>query len=313
MKLGSITTNLLNLQPDAGIALLRELDVDCVEIACGGFFTDRSYGDIKSLVEDAEVRERWLERWKQAHIEISAIAVHGEPLSPDREVAERYRRDFEYACRLAQLIGTERLTLLVGLPEANPGDPHPTWIVVADPEANSSRWEWQWEHRVLPYWRRMAAFAADHGCRLCFEMAPSDFGHSPRALLMLREALGPVIGCNFDPSHLWWQGIDPLAALRALDGAIYHAHAKDTEITPEARVNGLLDARASAEPSVRAWNFRTAGAAHDEQFWRSYIETLRAVGYDDVLSIEHEDARLSGEQGLRDAVAFLRPLLADPA
>jgi len=310
MRLGSITTNLLNLPPVEGLRLLRELGISDIEVACGGFFDDRAYGDPQRLLSDPEELARWRERLANAEIAISAIAVHGAPLSPHADLAQSHTRDYILACRLAEAVGVTRLTLLAGLPEANPGDSEPTWLVAADPESNADRWNWQWEERVLPYWRKHAPIAEQHGCRLCLEMAPSDFAHNPRGLLMLRAELGPVIGCNFDPSHLWWQGIDPLAALRHLGPAVYHAHAKDIEIRPEAAINGTLDARSPAAPEQRAWNFRTAGYGHDEEFWASYINTLQEIGYDDVLSIEHEDVTVSGDQGLRDAVSFLTPLIA---
>jgi sugar phosphate isomerase/epimerase len=120
-----------------------------------------------------------------------------------------------------------------------------------------------------------------------------------------------VIGCNFDPSHLFWQGIDPLEAVEALGEAIYHVHAKDTRITPRnARVNGVLDPTPYAEPAGRGWNYRTVGYGHDALFWKAFVSALREVGYDDVLSIEHEDAFISTESALAQAQDFLASMIA---
>jgi sugar phosphate isomerase/epimerase len=171
---------------------------------------------------------------------------------------------------------------------------------------------WQWEERLVPYWREQGRIAEDHGVRLCFEMAPNDMVYNPRSLLRLREAVGPVIGCNFDPSHLFWQGIDPLEAIVELRDAVYHVHAKDVRVDPRvARVHGVLDPAPYSDFGRRAWTFRTVGYGHDETFWRDFVSTLRVIGYDDVLSIEHEDELLDPDEGLEKAVRFLAPIVLE--
>jgi sugar phosphate isomerase/epimerase len=141
-------------------------------------------------------------------------------------------------------------------------------------------------------------------------MHPNDVVYNPRSLRRLRDAVGPVIGANFDPSHLFWQGIDPLEALRALSDCIFHVHAKDTAVNQHVvRIHGVLDATPFSDLSQRAWSFRTVGYAHGEIFWRSFVSTLREIGYDDVLSIEHEDEYMALEEGLEKGAAFLRPII----
>ena len=103
-----------------------------------------------------------------------------------------------------------------------------------------------------------------------------DVLHNPAALLRLNAEIGPTIGCNFDPSHMWWQGIDQL--------------------------------------DQRAWEFRTVGYGHGELFWREFVSVLRAIGYDDVVSIEHEDRYMEPFEGLEKAVELLeRVTLNKPA
>ena len=81
---------------------------------------------------------------------------------------------------------------------------------------------------LIPYWKKTAEFARNHGVtKIAFEMHPGFCVYNPETILRIREAVGETIGANFDPSHLIWQGIDPVAAIRALEGAIYHFHAKD--------------------------------------------------------------------------------------
>ena len=147
-----------------------------------------------------------------------------------------------------------------------------------------------------------------HGIeKFAIEMHPGFCVYNPETLLKLREAVGPVIGANFDPSHLIWQGIDSIAAIRKLAGTIYHVHAKDTKVDAlNTSVNGVLDTKHYSDEFHRSWIFRTVGYGHDAQYWRDFISNLRLVGYDDVLSIEHEDSIMTNKEGLEKAVAFLK-------
>ncbi len=215
-------------------------------------------------------------------------------------------------CRLAERVGVSRLTLLAGLPEGARGDRTPTWVTTPFPPWNLEALEWQWEQRVVPYWREKAAIAEHHGCRLCFEMSPSDVVFNPQSLLRLRDGVGENVGCNFDPSHLFWQQIDPLEAIRALGPLIWHVHAKDTRIhEAQTRLNGVLDASPYSEAGRRSWLFRTVGYGHDELFWRDFMSELRLAGYDDVVSVEHEDDLINADEGLAKAIALLRGVLIE--
>ena len=127
----------------------------------------------------------------------------------------------------------------------------------------------------------------------------------------MRAAVGPVIGANVDPSHMFWQQMDPLAVVRALGPAVHHVHLKDTQIVPDqVALAGVLDQRPFENPAQRAWIFRTIGRSHGAEFWAAFIAELRAAGYDDVLSIENEDATQPPVEGVEEAAAFILPLLA---
>ena len=185
-------------------------------------------------------------------------------------------------------------------------------MTCAWPEDFAETLRWQWDENVIPYWTREAAFAREVGVRIAFEMHPGFVVYNPETLLRLRAEAGDRIGANFDPSHLYWQGIDPVEAVRALGrhGAIFHFHAKDTYVDhANVRVNGVLDTKPYDRVLERAWTFRTVGYGHGESAWRDLLSALRTVGYDYVVSIEHEDALMSIDEGLAKAVAFLRPLL----
>ncbi|MBQ2011950.1 MAG: sugar phosphate isomerase/epimerase, partial [Bacteroidaceae bacterium] len=138
----------------------------------------------------------------------------------------------------------------------------------------------------------MAEFAKAHGItKIAFEMHPGFAVYNPETLLKLRNAVGDIIGANFDPSHLFWQGIDPAAAITALKGAIYHFHAKDTIIDRRnTEINGVLDTKSYGDLAGRSWQFRTVGYGHGKEVWNNIISALKLIGYDGAISIEHEDA-----------------------
>lgn len=307
----------MDFEFEAGLRFLQGLEIDTFELACGGYVTDLRYGDPDVLLDDESKLSAWRDAYERHGLTIRALSIHGQPLSPDPQIAKTYAHQFRQACRLAEAIGAQTLTLLAGLPEGASGESTPCWVV-APPEfqpTNADILAWQWEERVIPYWQEHARIAEDHGCRLCFEMLAADVVYNPRSLMMLRDAIGPVVGCNFDPSHLFWQGIDVFEALRVLGDAVYWVHAKDLRIEEHnVRVNGVLDVTPSSDIQNRAWNFATVGYGHDDGFWRKFVTALRLIGYDDTLSIEHEDETMTLSEGLEKAVRFLSPLvLINPA
>jgi len=311
MKLGVITTGILQHDFEQGLDRVRDLGLDTIELGCGGFHS-KKYADPAALLASDEAFRRWSAAFEERDLTVSALAVHGDPLSPDPDIARGYEAEFRDACELAERIGVTRLTLLAGLPEGAPGDRTPCWVVTPFPPYNLEVVAWQWEERLVPYWREKSRIAGDHGCRLCFEMSPSDMVFNPETLLRLRAEIGSQVGCNFDPSHLFWQQIDPVEAIAVLGEAIYHVHAKDTrEHERHVRVNGVLDAKAHSEFADRAWVFRTVGYGHDRSFWCDFVSALRTVGYDDVVSIEHEDDLIDPDEGLAKATDFLRGILIE--
>lgn len=310
MKLGVVSTAVRHLEVHRAVEHLAGLGVDCVELGCAGYVASELHGDARRLVRDGAARAEWIERLGDHGIEISALAVHGQSLTPDPREAREYSEQFRASCELAAALNVTRLTLLAGLPEASPGDTAPSWITSPHPPGSADRLRWQWEERVIPYWSEHGAFAEQFGCRLCFEMHPGDVVFNPASLRRLRDAVGPVIACNFDPSHLFWQGIDVLEALRHLGELIVHVHAKDTAVLEHnVRLNGVLDPKPLTELRDRAWSFRTVGYGHGALFWREFVSTLRLIGYDDVVSIEHEDEYLQIEDGLAKAVRLLSDVL----
>ena len=307
MKL-SVLTNLFGaLSLEQALAKFEKLGISCVEIGCGGY-PGKAHCDPAVLLADEAALAEWCAALKNHNIEVCALAVHGNSVHPDKQVAKKFHDDFVNAVLFAEKIGVDTIITFSGCPGGSPEDKTPNWATCPWPEDFLAVLDYQWNEVLIPYWKETAAFAKSRGVtKIAFEMHPGFCVYNPKTLLRLREAVGDVIGANFDPSHLVWQGIDPVAAIRALSGAIYHFHAKDTKIDKyNTAVNGVLDTTHYGNELERSWIFRTVGYGNGLQYWRDMISALRLAGYDKVMSIEHEDSLMTTDEGLEKAVAFLK-------
>lgn len=313
MKLGVLTALMQNEPLEKAIDFLVGEGVEAIELGAGGF-VGHSHCNPKELLASKPKRQALLDLVKSKGLEISSLSVHGNPLHPDKGRAQKDHEDFENGCRLAEQIGVARVNTFSGCPGDSENAKYPNWVTCAWPHDYPAILKWQWEEKVLPYWSKMGPFAREHGVNVGFEMHPGFVVYNPETLLRVRRECGDNLGANFDPSHLFWQGMDPIVAVRALGAAIYHVHAKDTRVDPDnTRLNGCNDAKPYTDEMHRSWVFRTVGYGHDASFWRDFVSALRLVGYDYVLSIEHEDSLMSPQEGLRKAVAFLKGILiAEP-
>jgi sugar phosphate isomerase/epimerase len=290
---------------------IAEIGLEAVELGCGNYPGDRHCRPAELLADDeacgrfdAAVRGRGL-----------VISCHGNPVHPDPDRARHDDTVFHDTVRLASRLGVGVVNVFSGCPGDGPDATRPNWVTCLWPPEFAETLRWQWDDVLLPYWRQASAFAVDHGVRLAFEMHPGFCVYNPRTLLRLRSEVGDVIGANMDPSHLFWQGMDPVLVVRELRGAIFHVDAKDTAIDRHnvAR-NGVLDLPASNDRGERPWMFRSVGDGNDLLFWKRFVAALRLAGYDHVISIEHEDALASTDEGIARAVATLRAaLLSEPA
>lgn len=311
MKLGVISQNLEQFDFEDGLRYARDKGFQAVEVGACGLW-GRGYCDTERLLADPGEIQRWLDTFARYDLEISALGGHGAPLLPDKQTAETYSREFRQTCELMERAGIKRITLLAGLPEGAEGDTAPNWVTFAEWPFLRDTLDWQWEQRLLPYWREHGKIAADHGVTLCFEMHGGDMIHNPVTLKRLHEEIGPVVACNFDISHLWYQGIDPVDALYYLGPLVQHVHAKDILINRHnARVRGMMDSTSTEQSAERSWTYTLAGWGHDEATWREFVTTLRLTGYDHVISLEMESEYFEVEEGLDKSVAFLKPLVLE--
>lgn len=310
MKLGVMNPVLASYGFEDALSYLHSLGVQCIEIGAGGY-PGNAHLKPEELIGKPDKIKAYKDLLAKYEIEISAISCHGNPLHPNKELAESWHNQFKKAILVAEELGVDTVVGFSGCPGDCEESKNPNWVTCAWPNEYGDILKWQWEEKIIPYWKDMAEFAKAHSIKkIAFEMHPGFAVYNPETLLKLRNAVGDIIGANFDPSHLFWQGIDPAAAIKYLKGAIYHFHAKDTAIDKRnTEINGVLDTKSYTDLSNRSWSFRTIGYGHGKEVWNNIISALKLVGYDGAISIEHEDALMSSTEGLEKAVAFLKDVL----
>lgn len=314
MKLGVFTPVFGKLDQAGMLDAVRALrHVSAVELGTGGW-PGRDHLNPDELLACPNDAVAFRTRMADAGLTISALSCHGNPLHPNAATAGADDAVFRTTVRLAELLQVRTIVTFSGCPGDSANAAHPNWVTTPWPPEYAEILDWQWERRAIPYWQEAATFAADHGVRVALEPHPGFLVYHTESALRLREAVGPNLGVNFDPSHFWWQGIDPVTAIQALGPAIFHVHAKDIALHPgNIARTGVLDTKSYRRMADRSWLFRSVGWGHDELTWKGIVSALRLAGYDDVLSIEHEDALASVDEGLRSAVGLLhRVLLTEP-
>ena len=308
MRVGVFTALLSQMSLDDVLKKLKSTGVNTVELGTGNYPGD-PHCKLSMLDNPAEL-DTFKKKLADNGFSISALSCHGNALHPDAEFAKTSQDVNEKTVRLAEKLGVPVVIDFSGCPGDSDNAKYPNWVTCPWPPDFLDLLDWQWEKKVIPYWTKRAKFAADHGVKIAIEMHPGFVAYSPETMLKLRSIAGPSIGCNYDPSHMFWQGIDPIAAIRVLGDCIYHVHAKDTQIYERnLPITGVLDTKKYTDEKNRSWIFRTCGYGHDAEWWKEFVSTLRMFGYDYVLSVEHEDSLMSPEEGLTKAVNFLNGLV----
>lgn len=310
MKLGVLTVPYSALTLEETLIKLSKMGVQALELGAGGY-PGSAHLNVKELLEDQGAVEKVKALVSKYGMQISALACHGNPVHPQKEIAKKFHDEFTDAVLLAEKLGVDTVVTFSGCPGDGPNATYPNWVTCPWPDDFGRVLEYQWDEVLIPYWKETAAFAKEHGVnQIALEMHPGFCVYNPETLLKLREAVGDVIGANVDPSHLFWQGINPVSAIKALKGAIYHFHAKDTKIDERnVVINGVLDNKHYGDGLNRSWVFRTVGYGHGLEVWNDIISMLKAVGYDGIISIEHEDALMSIDEGMSKACEFLNRVI----
>jgi sugar phosphate isomerase/epimerase len=314
MKLGIFTPVFGKLPFADMLAKVRSLKkIEAIELGTGAW-PGRDHIDPDKLLANADCARDYRRQIADAGLTISALSCHGNPLHPNKTIARDYDDVFRKTVRLAERLEVPVVVTFAGCPGDSEDAKYPNWVTCPWPPEFLEVLEWQWEKKTIPYWSDAAKFAADHGINVALEAHPGFVVYNVETALKLRLATARNIGVNFDPSHFFWQGVDVPAAIRALGDAIFHVHAKDVAIDPHnVAVNGVIDTKTYRRMAERSWLFRSVGWGHGELEWKRIVTALRLTGYDYVMSIEHEDALASIDEGLNAAVDVLgRVVLTEP-
>jgi sugar phosphate isomerase/epimerase len=321
MKLGVMSALFAGWKLADVLKYAAELDLGAIELPVGCYPGSPFFDPRRVLASEAKQRD--LKASLKDHgLELSGLAVHGNPVHPSKAHAKKDHQAFETAVKLAPKLGTDIVITFSGCPGGSPTDKTPNWVTCAWPPDYREILSYQWDKVLIPYWAKQAKLCRDHGVKVAWEAHPGFSVYNPDTLIRLSQAATKAagirgrtpLGANLDPSHFFWQGIDPVLSARMLGeaGLLYYVHAKDTELDPyEGPHNGYNDARSYGDLKKRSWSFRTCGYGHGDEFWKPFISMLRRYGYKGAISIEHEDPLMSVKDGFEKAVAYLKPIIIE--
>lgn len=307
MKIGVVANVLQDKPLGEALKIFKELGIQQIEPGCGGY-AGKAHVDPEYLLANPAALEEFRQTLQDAGMTISALSCHGNPVHPDAAKAQEYHEDMVHTVRLAQKLGIDTITCFSGCPGDCETSRYPNWVTCAWPDDNLEILKYQWEQVLIPYWKNFVKIAREYGVtKIAFELHPGFCVYNVDTLKRLREAVGPEIGVNFDPSHLLWQGMDPVAVIREFKGMIYHVHAKDVRVDKyNTAINGVLDTKHYSDEAHRSWIFRTVGFGNDADYWKDIFSELRKIGYDGTISIEHEDSLMNRMEGLSRAVEMVK-------
>ncbi len=324
MKLGAYTACLHDQPLPDALRVLADLGLESAEINSGGFLPP-VHLPVDDLRASEQARQDYLGLYEDAGITLTALNCNGNPLDPNPEVGPAQAQDLFDSIEIAASIGVTRVVTMSGTPAASAGGQYPAWNVLPWHSVFLDVRDYQWNEVAIPFWRKVQAHAADHDVKVAIEMHPHNVVYNPATLERLATEIGAThVGAELDPSHLFWQGIEPVEAVDHLGDLVYNAAAKDTRINAAARVNGVLDDRftrvrsddpdalslggsytLSGWPTNASWDFVAVGRGHDVDWWRSFLQALERVDSAMAVNIEHEDQELDQMEGLRSAAETL--------
>jgi sugar phosphate isomerase/epimerase len=324
MKLGVYTAVLHDKPIAEALQVIRELGLDSAEINSGGFVPS-PHLPISAIRASQDARDEYLGLFDTAGVTLTALNCNGNPLHPDPEVRDKHGQDVIDSIELAALLGVKRVVTMSGLPGTNAAGTLPAWTPLPWESSTLDARDYQWNDVALPYWKDIQARAADADVKVALEMHPHNLVYNPATMERLATEINAThVGAELDPSHLFWQGIDPTLAVKSLGRLVYNAAAKDTRINEAAKVNGVLDDRfgrvapdepgavnmggkytLSRWPENSSWDFVAVGRGHDVEWWAGFLAALHDVDPEMAVNIEHEDLELDQLEGLRFAASTL--------
>jgi sugar phosphate isomerase/epimerase len=325
MKLGVYTAILHDRPLEEALDVIASLGLDAAEVNAGGFLPP-VHIPIDDVIESQAARDDYLGLFEAKGVALAGLNANGNPLHPNPVIGEKHASDLRRAIRAAGALEQTRVVTMSGLPGGEPGATVPNWVVNAWNTGALDVLDYQWDRVAVPFWAEIDRLAADHGVTVAIEMHPQNLVFNPPTLKRLVERTGATnVGAEMDPSHLFWQGMDPVAAVEYLGDLVVHAAAKDVRINAgKCSIYGVLDERfrrlspeenplslggheyVAEWPQDSSWDFVALGRGHDVTFWTRFVEALRAVDPEMAVNIEHEDTSLGRIEGLRVAADVLK-------
>ncbi|CUH95262.1 putative protein YfiH [Propionispora sp. 2/2-37] len=312
MKLSYVTDSLGHLSFENMLDKVAAMDIHAVEMTTGGW-SPAPHLRLDELLESSSKREAFIMALQKRDIELCALNCSGNPLDPGK-LGEEHRAVTEKTMELAKLLNVKKIVMMSGLPGGCAGDKTPNWITytVSWPEELQQVVDYQWNEVAIPYWKRLVNKAEACGVeKIALENFSSQLVYNPETLFKLRNAVGPMVGLNLDPSHLLWMGANPIAAARALGDAIHHVHGKDVRMEQGlVEINGVMETKVVTDVAARAWNYVAVGCGHDLQWWKEFFSVVKMMGYDGHVSLEMEDLTMSIEAGITTSVEALKQTIS---
>ena len=312
MKLGLFTNCFSDKTWEETCRITSEAGYSGIEPGAGGFpSTDHCISE--ELIKNSDLFDNFVKTAGKYNLEIYGFDVQGNPLHPDRSYAEKHITDLENAIELAGKVGAKVVNCFAGCPGAAEDAKYPNWVSCYYPDYFSSYARYQWEKKIIPFWKGMVKKARKYGIKFGFEMHVGDAVYNPYTLLKLREMVdAEEIGACLDLGQIFVFGMDPITCIKELgkQNAIHNVHAQDTKINPQAAaLKGVNDYENYGELDKRSWVFKLVGYGHSHHIWTDIIDTLRLSGYDGYITVENLDALISAEEGIEKAADFLNKII----
>lgn len=252
------------------------------------------------VIANHRVGQAVSDRVDDRHRDLLPESIWGE--GDPEKVSERASQEMVATFRLAERLGVSVVSGFTGSPiwSYTTGYPRPT------PERISQAIE-----EFVRHWNPILDVARDCGVRFACEVHPGQMAYDFYSAELVLDALNgrDEFGFTFDPSHLHWQGVDPVQFLRRFHDRIYHVHVKDAILTLDGRT-GVLPGYWPSGDVRNGWQFRSPG--HGGIDWPAILRTLNDIRYDGPLAVDWHDPGMDREYGAADACRFLKSIEFEP-
>jgi sugar phosphate isomerase/epimerase len=316
MELALYTHSVSNLPFDAALDLAVGIGTSAIELAVGDHLSAPRMRILELLENPTELRA-FKDKITSRGLRLAAVNSLGWPVQPE---FEKHIEAVKGAIRLAHELGVDKLVTVSGCLGEPPTMRAMNWLPFPAPadygeipvDYNKTLDE-QW-NRTADAWSELTDYAVVHGIRkIALSPHPLQLVYNVPTLLRFRGQVSSVIGANVDPANMFWQQMDPIRAIHALGPAVHHVHLNDVGIhRAQLELGGVFpNTTVYEEPRQRAWTYRVLGeGGHDADYWRAFLQALREVGYDDILTIAQKDPFYLKEVGVIRAAQFVLGLLA---